>query len=233
MYTAKHAMLFRHHVPDGEAYVSYIDIRSPGKNYDEFTRRAIEEDDVRYLRGRAGRIMKLKNGQYRVYTEDTLIGRPVTIDADMVVLASAVEPQSDAIELAQILGISYDKDGFYNEAHPKLKPVETATAGIFLAGACQGPKDIPASVQQGSAAASKVLSLFAKDALKKSAKIAIVDPSACTGCLTCAYVCHYSAIEEAQFCRQTGFYHYSGKMPGLWGLCFYLQRKCDLAGWIQ
>jgi len=199
MYTAKHSMLYKHHVPDGEAYVCYIDIRSPGKSYDEFVRRAIEEDDVRYLRGRAARIRKLKNGKYRVYSEDTLVGRPVTIDADMVVMASAVEPQKDAVKLAQILGISYDKDGFYNEAHPKLKPVETASAGIFLAGACQGPKDIPASVQQGGAAASKILSLFSKDTLRKSAKIASVDPFACTGCLTCAYVCHYSAIEETEF----------------------------------
>jgi len=162
--------------------------------------------------------MKLKNGQYRVYTEDTLIGRPVAIDADMVVLASAVEPQGDAIKLAQILGISYDKDGFFNEAHPKLKPVETATAGIFLAGACQGPKDIPASVQQGSAAAAKVLSLFARDTLKKSARIAMVDPSACTGCLTCAYVCHYSAIEEADFGRRKVSKVISGKCQGC-GAC--------------
>lgn len=199
MYTAKHAMLYKHHVPDGEAYVCYIDIRSPGKNYDEFIRRAIEEEDVRYLRGRVAGIRRLKNNRYRVFTEDTLAGRPVTIDADMVVLAAAVESRSDAEDLARVLGISYDSDGFYTEAHPKLKPVETASAGLFLAGACQGPKDIPSSVQQGSAAASKVLSLFARDMLKKSPKIASVDPTACTGCLTCGYVCHYSAIEELPF----------------------------------
>jgi heterodisulfide reductase subunit A len=117
----------------------------------------------------------------------------------MVVLASAVEPQDCAVELAQTLGIAYDGDAFYSEAHPKLKPVETASAGIFLAGACQGPKDIPASVQQGSAAGAKVLSLFAKDSLKKSPQVAKVDPSACTGCLTCAYVCHYSAIDEKEW----------------------------------
>jgi heterodisulfide reductase subunit A len=199
MYTAKHAMLYRHHVPDGQAYVSYIDIRSPGKDYEQFVRRAIEDEDVRYIRGRVGKIMRLKNGKYRVFTEDSLVGRPVAIDADMVVLASAVEPQDCAVELAQTLGIAYDGDAFYSEAHPKLKPVETASAGIFLAGACQGPKDIPASVQQGSAAGAKVLSLFAKDSLKKSPQVAKVDPSACTGCLTCAYVCHYSAIDEKEW----------------------------------
>ena len=199
MYTAKHAMLYKHHVPDGQAYVSYIDIRAPGKDYEQFVRRAIEEDDVRYIRGRVGRIMRLKNGNYRVFTEDSLVGRPVAIDAGMVVLASAVEPQASAVELARTLGISYDGDGFYTEAHPKLKPVETASAGIFLAGACQGPKDIPSSVQQGSAAGAKVLSLFSKDSLKKSPPVARVDPTACPGCLTCAYVCHYSAIEEKEW----------------------------------
>lgn len=196
MYTAKHAMLFKHHVPDGQAYVCYIDVRAPGKTYEEFIRRAIEEEDVRYMRGRVAKIKRMKNGQYRVYTEDTLVGRPVALDVDMVVLASAVEAQGNAEELAQRLGITYDADGFYTESHPKLKPIETATAGIFLAGACQGPKDIPASVQQGSAAAAKVLALFSKDILVKSPQIASVDQTACTGCLTCAYVCHYSAIEE-------------------------------------
>lgn len=218
MYTAKHAMLYKHKVPDGEAYVCYIDIRSPGKSYDEFVRRAIEEENVRYIRGRVGKIKKLKNGQYRVYSEDSLVGRPVYMDADLVVLASAVEPQANARKLAQILGISYDSDGFYNEAHPKLKPVETATAGIYLAGTCQGPKDIPASVQQGSAAAAKVLSLFSKEMLIKSPKIASVDPSACTGCLTCGYVCHYSAIEETQLSGRQVASIIAGKCQGC-GAC--------------
>lgn len=218
MYTAKHAMLFKHKVHDGEAYVCYIDIRSPGKSYDEFVRRAIEEEDVRYIRGRVGRIKSLKNGQYRVYSEDSLVGRPVFIDADLVVLASSVESQSDARQLAQTLGISYDADGFFTEAHPKLKPVETATAGVFLAGACQGPKDIPNSVQQGSAAAAKVISLFARDKLIKSPKIALVDPSACTGCLTCSYVCHYSAIEEKIFGNRQVAEIIAGKCQGC-GAC--------------
>ena len=199
MYTAKHTMLYKHHIPDGQAYVCYIDIRAPGKTYEEFVRRAIEEGGVRYIRGRVAKIRRLKNGQYRVFSEDTLVGRPVSIDADMVVLASAVEPNVNAKDTAQILNIAYDADGFYTESHPKLKPVETTTAGIFLAGACQGPKDIPASVQQGSAAASKVLSLFSKDILRKSPQVAEVDQNSCTGCLTCAYVCHYSAIEQATF----------------------------------
>ena len=218
MYTAKHALLYKHHVPDGQAYVCYIDIRSPGKDYEQFIRRAIEEEDVRYIRGRVGKVQRRDDGRYRVYCEDTLVGRPVSIDADMVVLASAVEPQSDAASLAQTIGISYDTDGFYTEAHPKLKPVETATAGVFLAGACQGPKDIPASVQQGSAAAAKVLSLFAKEILRKSPQVAQVDASACTGCLTCAYVCHYSAIEEKQVAGRQVAFVIAGKCQGC-GAC--------------
>jgi len=218
MYTAKHALLYKHHVPNGQAYVCYIDIRSPGKNYEQFIRRAVEEEDVRYIRGRVGKVQRRDDGRYRVFTEDTLVGRPVSIDADMVVLASAAEPQSDAASLAQTLGISYDADGFYTEAHPKLKPVETATAGVFLAGACQGPKDIPASVQQGSAAAAKVLALFANETLRKSPQVAQVDSSACTGCLTCAYVCHYSAIEEKQAAGRQVAFVVAGKCQGC-GAC--------------
>ncbi len=218
MYTAKHAMLYKHHVPDGMAYVSYIDIRSPGKDYEQFIQRAVEEDDVRYIRGRVGRIAPLKNGRYRVFTEDSLVGRPVQIDADMVVLACAVEPQDEAQTLAQTLGIAYDADGFYSESHPKLKPVETASAGIFLAGACQGPKDIPASVQSGSAAASKVLGLFSKEKLRKAPQVAAVDANACTGCLNCAAVCYYSAIEERKAGARTVAGVVAGKCQGC-GAC--------------
>lgn len=164
MYTAKHAMLYKQHVPDGEAYVFYIDIRSPGKRYDEFIRQVIEKNKILYLRGLVSRIIRINN-KYRVYTEDTVMGKPVMIDADMAVLACAVEPREDAAELARITGITYDPDNFYTEAHPKVQPVETTTAGIFLAGAAQGPKDITASVVQGSAAAAKVLCLFAKETL--------------------------------------------------------------------
>ena len=218
MYTAKHSLLYKHHVPDGQAYVCYIDIRSPGKNYEQFVNRAVEEEDVRYVRGRVGKVQKRDDGRYRVYTEDTLVGRPVSIDADMVVLSSAVEPNADAARLAQALGISYDGDGFYTESHPKLKPVETATAGIFLAGACQGPKDIPASVQQGSAAAAKVLSLFSKDHMVKAPHVASVDAAACVGCLACQPVCYYSAIEEKTVGSRTVANVVAGKCQGC-GAC--------------
>jgi heterodisulfide reductase subunit A len=142
MYTAKHAKLFKHHVPDGQAYIFYIDIRSGGKNYEEFVQRATEDDGIIYLRGRASKLFE-KDGKIRVWGVDTLTGKDIEIDADMVVLAMAMRPSQGADKLAKILKASTDKDGFLAESHPKLKPVESVTAGMFFAGAAQAPKDIP------------------------------------------------------------------------------------------
>ncbi|MEE8575407.1 MAG: CoB--CoM heterodisulfide reductase iron-sulfur subunit A family protein, partial [Thermodesulfobacteriota bacterium] len=162
MYTAKHTMLYNHKVHDGQAYVFYMDIRSGGKRYEEFTRRAIEEEGAMYLRGRVSRVYE-KNGKLVVQGADTLSGSQVVIEADMVVLATAMVSREGADGMAQKLGIAYDKHKFYSEYHPKLKPVETVTAGIFLAGTCVGPMDIPESVSMGSAVASKVQALFSSD----------------------------------------------------------------------
>lgn len=142
MYTAKHTMLYHHKVHDGQAYVFYMDARTPGKSYDEFWRRAVEEEEAVYIRGMVSRLYQ-KGDKVVVMGSDTLVGVQVEIEADLVVLATAVQAQPGADSLAQKLGISYDKYNFYSEAHAKLRPVECATAGIYLAGACQGPKDIP------------------------------------------------------------------------------------------
>jgi len=203
MYTAKHAMLYKHKVHEGEAYVFYMDIRAGGKGYDEFVRRAIEEDHVKYIRGRVSRIYE-ENGKYVVKGEDTLSNMPVTIDADMVVLATAMIAQPNAAKLAQTIGMSYDKYGFYNEAHPKLRPVEVSTAGVFLAGACQSPKDIPESVSMASAAASKSLVLFGSDFLEREPTIAKVNESICAGCFYCQKVCAYNAIERKEVKDRNG-----------------------------
>lgn len=203
MYTAKHAMLYKHKVHDGEAYVFYMDIRAGGKGYDEFVRRAIEEDNVHYIRGRVSRIYE-ENGKYIVKGEDTLAGMPVTIDADMVVLATAMVAQPNAVKLAQTIGMSYDKYGFYNEAHPKLRPVEVSTAGVFLAGACQAPKDIPESVAMASAAASKSLVLFGSDFLEREPTVARTNESTCAGCFYCQKVCAYNAIERKEIKDRQG-----------------------------
>ena len=203
MYTAKHAMLYKHKVHEGESYVFYMDIRAGGKGYDEFVRRAIEEDHVKYIRGRVSRIYE-ENGKYIVKGEDTLSNMPVTIDADMVVLATAMIAQPNAAKLAQTIGMSYDKYGFYNEAHPKLRPVEVSTAGVFLAGACQSPKDIPESVSMASAAASKSLVLFGSDFLEREPTIAKVNESICAGCFYCQKVCAYNAVERKEVKDRNG-----------------------------
>ncbi|MCE1165597.1 MAG: CoB--CoM heterodisulfide reductase iron-sulfur subunit A family protein [Bacteroidetes bacterium] len=203
MYTAKHAMLYKHKVHDGEAYVFYMDIRSGGKMYDEFVRRAIEEDGVKYIRGRVSRIFE-KDGKYIVRGEDTIAGMPVEIDADMVVLATAMIAQQDASELAQTIGIPYDKYGFYNEAHPKLRPIESTTGGVFLAGACQSPKDIPESVAMASAAAAKALVLFGSDKLEREPVVAYVNESLCAGCFACKKVCPYGAVEVKELKDRNG-----------------------------
>jgi heterodisulfide reductase subunit A len=193
MYTAKHARLYKHHVPDGRAYVFYIDIRSGGKNYEEFVQRTMEDDETLYLRGKVSKIYEDK-GKIRVYGTDTLSGQNVEIEADMVVLALAMRPSAGTAEAAKILKIGRDKDGFLAEAHPKLRPVESVTGGIFLAGAAQAPKDIPETVSQSSAAAAKVIALLSQPRLTHSPMVAQVRPRLCTGCEMCVDACPYDAI---------------------------------------
>jgi len=197
MYIAKQAILTRDHIPVSQVFVFYMDIRSPGKGYDEFTRRAQEEYGVKYVRGRVSR-MYPKGNKVIVKGADTLLGAQVEIEADLVVLGTAVTSAAGAGELAERLRISYDQFGFYVESHPKLRPVETNTSGVFLAGACQGPKDIPASVGQGSAAASKVLSLFSRDTLESDPQVAQVNINTCVGCRKCMGTCPFGAVEEEE-----------------------------------
>ncbi|WP_101570544.1 CoB--CoM heterodisulfide reductase iron-sulfur subunit A family protein [Alistipes sp. cv1] len=204
MYTAKHAMLYQHKVHGGESYVFYMDIRAAGKNYEEFVRRAIEDDGVNYVRGRVARVYE-KDGKLIVKGVDTLMGaQPVEIEADMVVLATAGVSNEGAEELAQRLHVSYDPYKFFAEAHPKLKPVETNTAGIYVAGACQAPRDIPETVSMASGAAAKVAALFSSDKLVREPLIAVVNRmappvySTCVGCFMCQTACPYQAIEREE-----------------------------------
>ena len=195
MYNAKHALLLKEKDHDAQAYVFYMDIRANGKGYEEFVRRAIEKYGAIYLRGRVSRVFEL-DGKLIVRGVDTLAGKPVEIEADMVVLASAMEAQPDAKDLARKLGISVDEYNWFSEAHPKLRPVEVLTAGIYLAGACQYPKDIPDSVAQASGAAAKVVALFSKENLLSEPTVAEVNEDTCAGCLICKEVCPFTAIEE-------------------------------------
>ena len=193
MYTAKHAMLYKHHVPDGQAYIFYIDIRSGGKGYEEFVQRAVEDDGVLYLRGKVSKIFEDK-GKIKVWGVDTLSGKDIEIDADMVVLATAMRPSKGAEELAKKLKIALDKDGFLAEAHPKLRPVESVTSGLFLAGAAQAPKDIPEAVAQASGAAAKAIAILSQERLYHAPTVAKVNKNLCTGCEMCVHVCPYDAI---------------------------------------
>jgi len=193
MYTAKHAMLTREKYPDTEVYVFYIDVRTPGKNFDEFYRRAVEEYDVHYVKGMVGKVTP-ENGKLKVQASDLLGNRQMHIDADMVVLAAAIEPDESARPLATMLTASMDTNDFFTEAHPKLRPVESPTAGIFLSGTCQGPKDIPETVAQAGAAAGKVIGLLVKDHLTCNPCVAKSDEMMCNGCSACEKVCPYGAI---------------------------------------
>lgn len=197
MYTAKHAMLYKHKIHDGQAHIFYMDIRAGGKGYDEFVRRAIEQDGAHYYRGRVSKITE-ENGKLIVRGADTLAGIPVTVEADLVVLAAAMRPAEGIEQLAQKLNIGYDEFGFLLESHPKLRPVETNTAGIFIAGACQGPKDIPESVAQASAAASKVQVMLAADELAREPEIAAINERTCAACFACVGACPYHAIDRAE-----------------------------------
>jgi len=193
MYTAKHAILLHHKVHDSRAYIFYMDIRAAGKGYEEFVNRAQVETGAVYLRGRVSKIYQ-KGEKLMVRGEDAQIGQEVEVEADLVVLATAIIPYKTNPALARLLGISYDKYGYLSEAHPKLRPVETAKAGIFLAGCTQAPKDIPETVAQASACAAKVCGLFAGDTMKKDPMISTVNNEFCTGCQNCVQVCPYQAI---------------------------------------
>ena len=200
MYTAKHAMLTRDKYPDTEVYVFYIDVRTPGKNFDEFYRRAVEEYGVKYIKGMVGKVTP-EGDKLKVQASDLIANKQLHIDADLVVLAAAIEPDKSARPLATMLTASMDTNDFFTEAHPKLRPVESPTAGVFLSGACQGPKDIPETVSQAGAAASKVIGLLAKDKLTGNPCVANSNELMCNGCSSCANVCPYGAItyEDKEF----------------------------------
>ena len=193
MYTAKHAMLIREKYPDTEVHVFYIDVRTPGKNYDEFFRRAVEQYGVDYIKGMVGKVYN-ENGKLMVQGSNLIDNEQITIESDLVVLAAAIEPEPSVRKIATLLTTSIDTNNFLTESHAKLRPVESPTAGVYLAGVCQGPKDIPETVSQASACAAKVIGLLVKDKLKTNPCVAKADETMCNGCSQCANVCAYGAI---------------------------------------
>jgi heterodisulfide reductase subunit A len=159
MYSAKQAILYKHRVPDGQAYVFYIDVRAGGKGYEEFLNRAQEEDGVVYLRGKVSKLFR-EDGKVIVKGADTLSNRVIEIAADLVVLATAIVPRAGSKQVAEMLGLTTDEFGYFDARNEELSPMESGVPGVFLAGMALGPKDIPETVAQASGAAAKVLSLF-------------------------------------------------------------------------
>jgi len=158
-YSAKHAIMMKKANPEARAYVFYIDIRALGKGYEEFIRSAMEEYNVRYIRGRVAKVIE-SGGKLLVRAEDSLIGNPVEVEADLVVLASAMEPPEGARELAAALGLATDEYGFFQEAEANVRPSHSSKAGIFLAGSCTQPMEIANAVAMGGLAASEALPLL-------------------------------------------------------------------------
>lgn len=195
MYTAKHALLYRHTVHDGHVTIFYIDIRAGGKDYEEFVNRAMEDERILYLRGKVARMYR-EGDKTIVMGVDTLSGRPVKVAADMVVLAQALVPSDTAQPVVETLKLQRGPDGFMKEAHPKLRPVESLTPGVFLAGVAQGPKDIPEAVAQASGAASKAGTILSSKYMYHEPTTAIVDETKCTGCEICATLCPYQAVKK-------------------------------------
>ena len=198
MYSLKFAHLLREKVPEATVYQLYIDMRCAGSGYEEFYER-LQEEGVNFVRGKAGEITDIarspeEEGKLVVICEDTLVRRKRRLPVDMVVLSSALEPRADAEKVARLFSLSRKADGFFLEKHPKIDPVATTTDGVFVTGCCQGPKDIPDTVAQASAAAARVLAMISKGSVEVESATAVVDEEHCAGCKICLDLCPYKAI---------------------------------------
>jgi heterodisulfide reductase subunit A len=195
MYLAKQAHLIKDKLPDADITVFYMDVRAFGKGFEEFYDR-VRREGVRYIRGNPSEIYRKGDDHTLIIkVEDTLAGKPLEHEADLVVLGVGLEPRQDIREIIDLFKLSQSTDGFFLEAHPKLRPVDTASDGIYLAGCCQGPKDIPDTVAQAKGASSSALILMASGRVKVEAQIAVVSPDECRGCGFCVEVCPFGAIE--------------------------------------
>jgi len=193
MTVARQARLVCERLPQAQVTVFYMDVRAFGKGFEDFY------DDVRqqgviYRRGNPSEIIR-KGDRVLVRAEDTLLGKPVEVEADLVVLAVGMMPPADNVQMAALLKLARSADGFFLEAHPKLRPVDTAMAGIFLAGSCQGPKDISETIAHARAAASAAMIPLMRGRVPVEAATSFVDEQMCSGCNQCAQVCSFSALQ--------------------------------------
>jgi heterodisulfide reductase subunit A len=198
MYSLKYAHLIKEKIDDVAVYQFYIDMRCFGKGYEEFYKR-LSDEGVNFIRGKVAQITDRaltdeEKGKLVIVAEDTLLGTVVRVPVDMAVLSSALEARSDAEDVARLFNISRSADGFFLERHPKLDPVATMTDGVFVVGCCQGPKDIPDTVAQASAAAARILAMISKGKVEVEATVSVVNEELCSGCRICQLLCPYSAI---------------------------------------
>ena len=198
MYMLKQAMILKEKYPDLDIYIFFIDIRTPGKDFDEYYMRC-RKLGIKIIKGKVGGVQRLPDERLLVKGYDADLGKPVELISDIVVLATAIEPNPDLIELARKLGISVGAEGFLRERHTKLYPVDTMTEGIFICGCAQGPKDIPESIAQAKAAAASVMSLLGPGKMKVEPLISEVNQEKCSGCGICVPLCPYGAIELAEY----------------------------------
>ena len=194
MYSMKNAQLCIDHEPDTEVTCYYMDIRSFGKGFEEFYKTSQEKYGIEFIRGRPAEILENDDLTLTVRAEDTLLGKVTEYTYDLVVLSVGLEPPKGSNELRQTLGLSRTTDGFYMEAHPKLRPVDTLTDGVYIAGVAQGPKDIPDAVAQGSAAASRASIPMAKGEVEIEPITADTDTTVCGACEVCVELCPFGAV---------------------------------------
>lgn len=198
MYALKFAHLIKEKT-EAEVYQMYIDMRCFGEGYEEFYERVSTQDGIKFIRGKASRVTDQaltddEKGKLVVCTEDTLLGSFIRVPVDMVILCIALQPRADAEKVAKLFSIGRRADGFFMERHVKLEPIATLTDGIFVAGCCQSPKDIPDTVAQAKGAASEVLRLLAQGKVEIEPIVAFVDEEVCSGCGLCEKVCPYGAL---------------------------------------
>ena len=200
MVVAKQALLLKELVPDAKVSVFYMDMRSFGKGYEEFYEKA-QRSGVLYIRGNPSEVYK-EGDRMVVRYEDTLLGTPQEARADLVVLAVGMESAEGTADLINTLRVTADKDGFFLEAHPKLGPLDTYSDGIFIAGCCQGPKDIPDTIAQAHGAAARATLYFHQGRVIKEPVVASVDAEVCSGCRLCEAICSFDALEFDERKRQ-------------------------------
>ncbi len=196
MYATKQARQYKEKHPEADIYIFYMDIRAFGKGYEEFYESAAENYGINYVRGRIAEVRENPlNHNIIIRAEDTLLQQPIEVEVELFVLSTGIEPRADSDEITSLLRIQKSADGFFLEAHPKLRPVDTLTEGIFIAGAAQGPKDIPDSVAQAKGAAASAMALMGKGEVEIEPFFAVVRSDRCTGCGMCIENCAYGAIE--------------------------------------